>query len=98
MPSTIEQMHREYKDQGLSVLAVNIQESHDDVAKWVRDKKTTMTVLLDPEGAVVTQYGVTVTPTSFVVSRDGRLVAKALGNKTWLSDQGRAMLRELLAP
>ncbi len=91
-------MYREHKDQGLSVLAINIQESRDDVAKWVREKKTTTTVLLDPDGAVVTQYGVTATPTSFIVTRDGRMVGKALGNKTWTSDRGRAMLRALLAP
>jgi peroxiredoxin len=98
LPSTIEQMYREHKDQGLSVLAINIQESRDDVAKWVREKKTTTTVLLDPDGAVVTQYGVTATPTSFIVTRDGRMVGKALGNKAWTSDRGRAMLRALLAP
>jgi peroxiredoxin len=98
LPSTIEQMHREFKDQGLSVLAINIQESRDDVAKWVREKQTTLTMLLDPDGAVLRQYGVTVTPTSFVIGRDGRVVGKAVGNKAWLSDRGRAMLRALLAP
>jgi peroxiredoxin len=91
-------MHREYKDQGVSVLAINIQESRDDVLKWVREKNVTFTVLLDPDGAVVNQYGVTVTPTSFIVSRDGRIVGKALGNKTWLAERGRALLRALLAP
>jgi peroxiredoxin len=91
-------MHREYRAQGLSVLAINIQEAREDVARWVRDKKVTVPVLLDPDGAVVQQWGVTVTPTSYIVTRDGRVVGKALGNKGWLSDKGRAMLRGLLAP
>jgi hypothetical protein len=35
LPSTIEQVHREYGPRGLAVLAVNIEESRDVVAAWV---------------------------------------------------------------
>ena len=97
MPSTIQQIHREYGPRGLTVLAINIEESRATVARWVAEKKITFTVLLDPKGAANRAYQVTGTPTVFVVGRDGRLVGKAFSTKDWTGPVGRALLRALLA-
>jgi AhpC/TSA family len=94
LPSDIEQVHRRYGDR-LAVVAINIQEPRETVARWARDKGVSFTVLLDPSGATTGQYEVTATPTVFVVSREGKLVGKALGNKAWTSEQGRALLTRL---
>ena len=96
MPSTIEQVHRTYGERGLSVLAINIEEPRAKVAAWVRQAKVTVPILLDPTGRVTNAYGVTATPTTFLVGRDGKLVAKALGTKPWTGDKGRALLGLLL--
>ena len=87
-------MHRQYKDR-LTVVAINIQEGRDKVAAWVKEKKVSFTILLDPAGTVTQQYEVTATPTVFVLSRDGKLVGKALGTKSWTSDRGLALLTRL---
>jgi peroxiredoxin len=97
LPSPIEQVHQEFKDQGLTILAVNIRESRAVVAKWVRDNGVTTSVLLDPDGAVTRAYGVTWTPTVYLVSRTGQMVGKAFGQRSWTSDAGRALLAALLA-
>jgi hypothetical protein len=96
LPSTIEQLHREYGDKGLLVLAINIGERRDVVARYVRDRRITMPILLDPAQRSVAAYAVTVTPTAIVVGRDGRLVARALGPKPWTSDKGRALIDAVL--
>ena len=96
MPSTIEQVHRTYGERGLSVLAINIEEPRATVAAWVRQSKVTVPVLLDASGRVTNTYGVTATPTAFLVGRDGKLVAKALGTKPWMGDKGRALMALLL--
>lgn len=96
MPSTIEQVHRTHGERGLVVLAVNIEEPRETVARWVRQSKVTMRILLDPTGRATRAYGVTATPTTFLVGRDGKLVAKALGTKPWMGDTGRALLARLL--
>jgi peroxiredoxin len=96
LPSTIEQLHREYKDLGLALYAVNIQESRATVTSFVQKHKLTLPVLLDPDGDVSSAYRVTATPTVFLVARDGRLVAKALGTKAWTSPKGRALVQRLL--
>jgi cytochrome c biogenesis protein CcmG, thiol:disulfide interchange protein DsbE len=97
LPSTIEPIHQELKDQGLTILAVNMGESRAVVAKWVRDKGVATSVLLDSDRAVTRAYGVTGTPTVYLVSRAGQMVGKAFGQRSWTSDAGRALLAALLA-
>jgi hypothetical protein len=96
LPSTIEQLNREYGGRGLAVYAVNIQETRAAVARWVDQHKATVPVLLDPDGDTSVAYRITATPTAFLVGRDGKLVAKAIGSKAWMSEPGRALLERLL--
>ncbi len=96
LPSTIEEVHREYGPRGLAVVAVNILESRNEVAIWVSQKKVTSTVLLDTDGAVTAAYRVTGTPTVVLVGRDGKLVGRAAGMRPWMSTAGRAFLTALL--
>jgi hypothetical protein len=93
LPSTIEQVHREMKD--VAVLAIDIQEPRETVESWVRARNVSFRVLLDPDGRVTRDYGVTATPTVFLVARDGTVRGKALGTKPWTSEKGRALLRRL---
>jgi hypothetical protein len=97
LPSTIELIHQEFKDQGLTILAVNMGESRAVVAKWVRDNEVTTSVLFDSDRAVTRVYGVTWTPTVYLVSRASQMVGKAFGQRSWTSDAGRALLAALLA-
>jgi peroxiredoxin len=97
LPSTIEQVHREFGPRGLAVLAVNMEESRETVRAWVHDRKLTMDVLLDVSGAVNGAWGVAYSPVVFVVGRDGRLVARAIGTREWTAPEGRAFLEALMA-
>lgn len=96
MPSTIETVHREFKDRGLVVLPISIGEGRRKVSAWADGRGLTVPLLLDPDGEVSAAYRITATPTAFLVGRDGRLVAKAVGTKPWTSEPGRALLRLLL--
>jgi peroxiredoxin len=97
LPSTIERVHQEFKDQGLVVLAVNLGEKRDLVAGWAKSHGVTSTVLLDATGEVSKKYEIAYTPTVFLVDRGGKLVGKAIGERQWTGEQGRALLRALLA-
>jgi hypothetical protein len=96
LPSHIEEVHRRYGDR-LTILAIDIQESRETVARWASGARPSVTILLDPGGATTREYGVTATPTVFVLSREGKLVGKALGAKPWTSEAGHALLRRLTA-
>ena len=97
MPSTIEQLHREYSGRGLAVVAVNIEEPADAVAAWVRSKRITMVVGLDPSGVASRDWAITATPSAFLVDRDGRVAARAVGTRPWTEPEGRAVIEALLA-
>ena len=97
MPSTIEQVHQEFKDQGLTILAINLGEDKDDLVAWAKRRKVTTTILLDPNADVARSYAIAYTPTVFLIDRDGRLVAKSVGARAWTGDKGRAVLRALIA-
>jgi peroxiredoxin len=92
----IEQIHREYRDRGLSIVAVDMEESKEKVQRWLKDKDITFTIVLDRSGSVMRAYDVRATPVVFAIGRDGTLVAKAVGTKTWTSRHGRAFLEALL--
>jgi peroxiredoxin len=98
LPSAIEQVHRDYKDQGLVVLPISIEEGRRTVGAWAERHALTLPLLLDPDGDASAAYRVTATPTAFLIGRDGALVAKAVGNKPWTSPPGRALLQQLLRP
>ena len=97
LPVGIEQVTRERRGQPFTVLAVSIEEPRDLVASWVKGAGVTLPVLLDYDGAVARDYRVTATPTTFVIGRDGRLVARAAGNREWEGPAGRALLDALVA-
>ena len=97
LPSTVERVHQELKDQGLVVLAINLGEKRDLVATWVKSRGVTSTVLLDANGEVMKSYQIAYTPTVFLVDRRGKLVGKAIGERQWTGEQGKALLRQLLA-
>jgi thiol-disulfide isomerase/thioredoxin len=97
LPSTIERVHQELRNQGLVVLAINLSEKRDVVAAFVRSRGVTATVLLDANKEAEKSYQIAYTPTVFLVDRQGKLVGKAIGERLWAGEQGLALLRRLLA-
>jgi hypothetical protein len=73
-----------------------MEESPETVAAWVRRKRISMDVLLDPPGVASQAWAITATPSVFLVDRDGRLVARAVGTRPWTEPEGRAVIEALL--
>jgi alkyl hydroperoxide reductase subunit AhpC len=90
-------LHRDFGPRGLSILAVNIEESSSTVAGWVREKKITMPILLDPDGEVTRQYTVIATPTVVLIDRQGRVLGRIVGPRDWASSVGQALITSMVA-
>jgi peroxiredoxin len=97
LPSSIAQVQGELKGKGLVVLAVSFEESPAKVAAWVKKVGLPFPVFLDEDGTVRRAWKVTVTPTVFLLDRQGRLVGKTVGTRPWTSPAGRALFAALLA-
>ena len=94
----MEQVHREFNQKGLTVLAVNMQEHRHRVANWVKKNNVTSLVLLDSKGAVTRLYRVTGTPTVVLVGQTGEMIGRAVGSREWAGEKGRGLFEALLSP
>jgi peroxiredoxin len=96
LPS-VNRLHAELRDRGLSVLLVSFREDADLVRRTARERGYTAPVLLDPSGEVTGKlYGVWGPPTAYLIDRQGRLVGRTVGPRPWDSPAARKLLVELL--
>jgi thiol-disulfide isomerase/thioredoxin len=66
----MESLQKEYADK-LVLLAVNLQESRDEVRNYVRAQNLHSRVLLDEEGTVGTAYGADSIPMQILIDKQG---------------------------
>lgn len=96
MPS-MERLYREFAAEGFTVVALSVdQESTSLVRRWVEERELSFTVLHDREGRFEESYQTFGVPESFLIDRDGRLVARELGPRTWDSPGYGGMVRRLV--
>ena len=96
MPA-LDRLHRELAPRGLVVVGINAREEREAVRRYAKDLDLTFALVLDPDGKINVAYGVVGLPTTFLVGRDGRAVALAVGPREWASAPGRAIIEALLA-
>ena len=97
MPS-MERLHQSLQERGLVVLAVSVDtEGVAKVTPFLQRLGLTFSVALDPHGAVSRKYGAADLPSSFLIDRQGRVVAAATGRRDWFSASARSYVEELLA-
>lgn len=81
MPMIVDSFEK-YRGQGFEVVAVAMQyDPANYVLNFAETRKLPFTVALDPMGEIAKAFGdVTLTPTSFLVGRDGRIIKRYLGD------------------
>jgi peroxiredoxin len=92
----IEKLHRKYKDRDFAVLTINFGENIQKVKNFVTENKLTLTVLLDPEKEVSRRYRTFALPTSYLVDKNGYLLAGTMGTPDWKSKDFQTLLESLL--
>ncbi len=96
MPS-FENLYRRFRSEGLTVLAVSIDKGKDqEVRDFVDEYRLSFPVWLDPQKEVESRYITFTVPTTFVIDRQGRVVAKVDGAKNWESEETYDAVKFLL--
>ena len=72
-------MQAKYKDQGLQVIAINLDANNEDAKKFLAQHSAQFTVLFDPKATMPRQYGVKGMPTSFLIGKDGKVLVQHKG-------------------
>ncbi|MFQ5830792.1 MAG: TlpA disulfide reductase family protein, partial [Candidatus Methylomirabilia bacterium] len=94
--ASMERLHREFKDRGLAVLAVNFEESPKQVARFMKDFQLSFPTVLDVDATVALRYKVQGLPMTFFIDRNGKMVGSATGARDWASPEAKALIRSLL--
>jgi peroxiredoxin len=92
-----ERLHQDFAAQGLTVLGINFREEPQRMQQYAKELGLTFPLVLDPQGEISRVYGVIGLPTTFLVGRDGRPVAMAIGARAWGSTEVRTFIQTLLA-
>ncbi|MGH7880430.1 MAG: TlpA family protein disulfide reductase [Candidatus Binataceae bacterium] len=96
MPS-IQALYRDFQsNDDFVVLAVSEDTDVKPVPGYVKQNHLGFPVLLDPRNLVGEAYEVSGLPESFVIGRDGRIVAHHVGPYDWASADLREALQDLI--
>ena len=96
MPA-LERLWRAQKDAGFVMLAVTVDANPKLAAPFVERHKFTFFVGHDPKMDLANTYGVRALPSSFVIDRDGRLAAVAIGPRVWDNLAAHSLIERLTA-
>ena len=92
----LEQQWQHYKQKAVQIVAVDVGETPEVVAPFVKEMGMTMPVALDAEGEVAGWFGVDGFPTTIVVGRDGRVAEVYVGALPDLKEKLAKRIDELL--
>jgi cytochrome c biogenesis protein CcmG, thiol:disulfide interchange protein DsbE len=86
-----------YAEQGLTIVAVNLDTDRADADKFLRQFKPTFDVRFDPAGELAASYNVKSMPSSVLIDRHGVTRFTHMGFRPVDSALYESQLRELLA-
>ena len=69
----IEALGRELEPQGLTVIAVNVDEDQKNMHAFLEQFPHSMTIALDPKGSVAEAFKVNAMPSTMILDRAGRI-------------------------
>jgi thiol-disulfide isomerase/thioredoxin len=93
----VEEVARGFADQGVELVAVNMEEQPEAVKSMLERHKLKLTVALDRDGAVAGKYSVTAIPQTVVIDRDGKVARLFVGGGKGTVDGLKKALQELTA-
>lgn len=77
-----EQMRRDIGTGEFEIIAVNVDENTEDGLRFLQEHPVSYPVLADPKGRIGIPWGVRTLPESFLLDREGRIVAAHRGFKS----------------
>ncbi len=93
----VEKVAHELEGQGVQLVAVNLQETPDQIKNMLEHHKLKMTVALDRDGIVANKYKAVAIPQTVVVNREGTIARLFVGGGPHFEDQLRDALKAVLA-
>lgn len=90
------ELRSRYEEAGLVILAVNVDSDRREADRFLAQTPAAFDILWDPEGEIASDFGVIAMPSTYIIGRDGGLLATHLGFKRNKRDEYEAVLRRAL--
>ncbi len=97
MPA-LERLHQTYQAQDLAIISIDLKESADQVKTFFQKHSLSFPALLDQDGSVFRDYLVAGMPTTYLIKRDGTLLARGVGGRDWTRAEALQLIQELINP
>ena len=91
------EMHDQYTADGLVIIAVNLDHSPGDAARFLEEYPAKFKIIYDPEAALAREFEVEVMPSSIIIGRNGEMIDRHAGFKVKQQDEYEATIRAALS-
>jgi peroxiredoxin len=92
----MEQLSQALRQQPFVMWAVNLQESREQVARFMTEHRLHFPALLDADSTVTTLYKVRGLPTTYLIDCAGNTVGWVMGPREWTNETTRSLLAAML--
>ncbi len=92
---SLDELNLMLKDRGVTVVAINDFEPREKVVDFAKRHDYSFTILVDEKGVVSERYRVVMLPTTYIIDREGRAVARVIGYRDWTEDGMIEALKEI---
>jgi len=92
----LNEMHAKYGEDGLVIIGINLDANRKDADAFLMDYPAAFRIYYDTEAVLAEEFGVEAMPSSFVIGRDGEIMARHLGFKVKRQQEYEAILVEAL--
>lgn len=92
----LDDLHKQYKALGFTVLGVNVEENSQQARKLLKDIPVSFPVLFDDSSVVSKQYDVIAMPSTVLIDRNGNMRYLHKGYKPGLEEVYLEQVRELI--
>lgn len=89
-------LQQQYGDRGLVVIGVNVDHERAAADRFLHEVPAAFRIVYDPAGTLAAHYDLPGMPVSYVIGRDGAVVAKHIGFRTGLREEREAEVQKLL--
>lgn len=89
-------MHEKYAEEGLAIVGVNLDMERADAEQFLQEYPARFAILYDGNQDLAKQFEVVAMPSSYVIGRDGKVIARHMGFKVKQQDEYESVIVDAL--
>ncbi len=95
MPS-MQKLYNDFKNKDFIILAVSLGEDLNTVSKFLKNNRFTFPIFIDNKNEVARTYSTGSIPTTYIIDKEGNIIARFVGGIDWYSIDSIKLFDELL--